>query len=806
MEKKNFSIAGATEISVGEKANIQNVLYTDKALYFSNADGVCFRLTNNGTNGWRMQATANGFDAFDDNGASQALAHFLGETVNDATAPIEVKKVCRALKATAADGTSVSLSLSEKFNLKICMADGKVATELTSVVADADTVLMKGALEKNEAIYGGGERLDKINKRGTKFDLYICDGWNEPTTTYMAIPLFINSRGCGMFVNRYEPSKVDFGCDEKNTWSYLHEGKLLDCYFYATGKAEDVLASYTELSGHAYMPAPWIQGIQICRYGPDYWRFEQDRCHESLKEIPNWDKLFVKIGEDYVPTTVATEEQLKNNPYLYRFENDQYVGTFTRHERGAYYLGIEEYGMPRGDSCKTIMTKFMNAGMKPTAASMEARGWEGCFEDNEKGRANKEDLYASYKWLHENDLHAMVYIRAGGVHVGMEGFKEEYLLHADIEVENDDGTVTVMENHPEIPWLCGTGKNPDAGFNGGGKLITWNYLDITNDEAVEWYFDKIWGDMIAHGIDGVKIDFCEEVPDDGRQYGKVTTHYRWKNPDRVPVGCEHQFYPTFFISAFYKRMVELKESHGLYDGFMVLNRGGGIGSQRNPYMWAGDQCRSYEKIEEQAKAVINSGISGVPFMSYDMAGYVYGGEVGAYFKTPVEKESAIFARAIEFTSFTTNIQTHGQVRHAYEMTEDVQQIYRNFTGVHFDLMDYIQKYSRLASEKGIPPVRPLALKYMSDVKVHEIEDECMLGDAILIAPIFTEDTFQRKVYLPAGSWTNLLTNEVIEGGKTVTVKVNLGQIAVFLDNNSPDAEELKKVFDGKNWKAIQAWK
>jgi len=77
----------------------------------------------------------------------------------------------------------------------------------------------------------------------------------------------------------------------------------------------------------------------------------------------------------------------------------------------------------------------------------------------------------------------------------------------------------------------------------------------------------------------------------------------------------------------------------------------------------------------------------------------------------------------------------------------------------------------------------------------------------LVAPVLEEQTFQREVYLPAGNtWTNLLTGEVVEGGKTVTVAANLGQVPVFMNNASADAAELASVFGGINWNAIKNWK
>jgi alpha-glucosidase (family GH31 glycosyl hydrolase) len=438
------------------------------------------------------------------------------------------------------------------------------------------------------------------------------------------------------------------------------------------------------------------------------------------------------------------------------------------------------------------MENFIKADLKPDAASMEGFGWGNAFDKVDPNGKNRARLTNAAKWLHEHGLHAMVYIGVGRVRFENEGFKPEYLVHADVEYTMPDGTVERHENTTAIPWILGTGTNPDVGKNADGKWRTDAYLDITNEEAVNWYFDQIWGEMIKIGIDGVKIDFCEEMPDGDKPVGNSLTHYRWKDPSKMPLGGEHHAYPTFFISAFYKRMMEHKAALGLEDGFMVFSRGGGIGSQRSPYMWAGDQGRQYEKLDDQVMAVVNSGLSGIPYMSYDMAGYQYW--FSSYHTIGKENESAIFARATEFTAFLTQMQTHGDVRHAYEMTEETKQIYRNFTRLHTELMPYIQKYSKIACETGMPPVRHLVLKASDDENVYSINDEFMLGDAILVAPILTKDTFARDVYLPAGSWTNLLTGEVVEGGKTVTVKANLGQTPVFLDNDSADVADLMPVF------------
>ncbi len=792
-----------TPVKTTKKAAVNDVKYCNKTLNFRNKEGLYFRLTFEGVNGWRMQTSKNG--KFDSMGVAQALARFMNEKIKVGAQRVAVNVKKDKITLTEKKGTYAVLSLKEDFSLKFCSKDGAVINEVTSVNYDNGSLFMKGALAEQEAIYGGGERLDVSNKRGTQIDLFTCDGWNNPQTTYVVLPLFLTTRGGGMFINRNESALVDFGKAEENTWTYKLRHGDMDCYFYPTGNMADSLLGYTELTGHAYMPTPWMQGMHICRYRPDFWSFDRDLSFDKITDIPEYDKLFIEADGKYKHINDANSDEIDNTNIFYFFNDkqDKYERSYVKADSGKYYMKGPK-GNPGGDSCKTIITNFIKNDMKPDVASMEALLWSKCFRDTDEGKAYREDMQKAIDWLHAHGIKAMVYLRAGELDRENIGFKEEYNVHADVTVTNEDGSRTVEENTNQIPWILGTGENPDCGKNGYGGLRAETYLDITNDEAVEWYFDKIWGQMIEMGIDGVKIDFCECMPDGDIQIGKTKTHYNWKNPDRIVAGTEHHAYPVYFISSFYKRMLELREKKGLKDGFMLFSRGGGIGSQRSPYMWAGDQTRTYGKLQEQLLATVNSGLSGHPYMSFDMGSYAYGAK--NYFTIGLETESAVFARATEFTAFLTNMQTHGDVRHAYDMTEETKAIYRNFTRLHYELIPYMQKYSAIACKTGMPPVRHLALKYNDDVNVHSMNDEFMLGEGLLIAPIFTEDTFERDVYLPEGSWTNLLTGETFGGGQTVKAKANLGQIPVFLNNDSADKEELLPIFCGANWYEIKNWK
>ena len=139
------------------------------------------------------------------------------------------------------------------------------------------------------------------------------------------------------------------------------------------------------------------------------------------------------------------------------------------------------------------------------------------------------------------------------------------------------------------------------------------------------------------------------------------------------------------------------------------------------------------------------------------------------------------------------------------MNEDTKEIYRRYTSLRQELMPYIQKVSKEACDTGMPVVRPMVLFDYKDKNLYGLETQFMLGDALLVSPILTENTYEKEIRLPRGRWTNLLTGEAVKGGQTVTVKANLAQTPLFLNNASADAKALKKIFKGANWTKIKNW-
>jgi alpha-D-xyloside xylohydrolase len=61
----------------------------------------------------------------------------------------------------------------------------------------------------------------------------------------------------------------------------------------------------------------------------------------------------------------------------------------------------------------------------------------------------------------------------------------------------------------------------------------------------------------------------------------------------------------------------------------------------------------------------------------------------------------------------------------------------------------------------------------------DVKDQYMMGDSLLVAPMFAGET-ERKVVLPPGAWCDFYTGEMVEGGRVVTVTPGLDRIPVFV--------------------------
>lgn len=128
--------------------------------------------------------------------------------------------------------------------------------------------------------------------------------------------------------------------------------------------------------------------------------------------------------------------------------------------------------------------------------------------------------------------------------------------------------------------------------------------------------------------------------------------------------------------------------------------------------------------------------------------------------------------------------------------EEVRAVCRRILQERMSLLPYL--YTAFADYyfRGLPPFRALVMDYPDDAGCYDIEDEYMVGDALLVAPLVAGES-GRSVYLPRGEWCDFRTGRRYAGGRSHTVLPALDEIPVFVKYGSviPWAKPMPYVAD-----------
>lgn len=135
-------------------------------------------------------------------------------------------------------------------------------------------------------------------------------------------------------------------------------------------------------------------------------------------------------------------------------------------------------------------------------------------------------------------------------------------------------------------------------------------------------------------------------------------------------------------------------------------------------------------------------------------------------------------------SFLPLFRTHSAIgtkpREPWVYGEPTTSIIRNFLQLRYKLLPYLYTLAWEAARSGISPIRPIFWENPQDQNLWDIEDEFLLGDAILIAPIIKEKEFIRQITLPQGIWYSFWDTQKYIGPLQFEVPVSLEMIPLFI--------------------------
>ncbi len=281
-------------------------------------------------------------------------------------------------------------------------------------------------------------------------------------------------------------------------------------------------------------------------------------------------------------------------------------------------------------------------------------------------------------------------------------------------------------------------------------------VDFTNPEACKWYAGKLEA-LMDMGVDCFKTDFGERIPTD-------CVYYDGSDPEKM-----HNYYTYLYNKTVYD---VIKKKKGEKEA-VLFARSATVGGQKFPVHWGGDCWSDYESMEESLRGGLSLTSSGFGFWSHDIGGF--------------ESTSTpdVYKRWCAFGLLSTHSRLHGSTsyRVPWAYDEEAVDVVRYFAQLKVSLMPYLYRNAVETSKTGIPMMRSMPLEFPEDRNCAYLATQYMLGDSLLVAPIFSEDSMA-EYYLPEGIWTNYLTGEEREGGKWYREKHGYLSIPLYVKEGS----------------------
>lgn len=286
-------------------------------------------------------------------------------------------------------------------------------------------------------------------------------------------------------------------------------------------------------------------------------------------------------------------------------------------------------------------------------------------------------------------------------------------------------------------------------------------LDVSNRDAVAWYLDKLKKLQEATNVDSFKFDAGETtwVP---KLYEAVDVP---SNPD--------ENYPTRYVDM--AARADLNNRQEVRSGEQTQRYPIFIRQMDKSSKWGHDNG-----IESIIPGVFTFGILGFPFVLPDMIG---GNAYGTF------PESELFVRWVQLNSFLPGMQFSILPWNSKfsNHSVDVVGISLKFARLHAEVSQSLLKFAKDSVKTGEPIIRPLWwIDSTNDIAL-TCEDEFLVGDQYLVAPILTKGSRSRDIFIPSGTWLDMLHDNgstVIKGPSWLyNYKVRIDELAYFQNVN-----------------------
>ena len=527
-------------------------------------------------------------------------------------------------------------------------------------------------LSKNDVVYGLGEAVRGINKRGHCYISNASDDPNhlESTRSIYGAHNFIviaGEKNFGLFVDY--PAKLTFdigytfsdileiSCQDANLYLYVIEGET----------PYEIVKQFRKMIGRSYIPPKFAFGFGQSRWG---YKTKEDfrKVVGGYREnhIPI-DMVYMDIDymQDFKDFTL-NEENFKDFPAFVSEMKEQNIRLIPIIDAGVkiepgyqvYEEGVKNgYFCKREDGSNFVAAVWPGYTHFPDVLNPEARRWFGdCY------RILTEQGIEGF-W---NDMNEPA------IFYTPEGMKEAYEQMREC-AEDENGKVSVFQVRETLVNLQNNRKDYDA------------------------FYHQVDGQMVRH-------DKVHNL------FGYNMTRAAGEGFERIDPD---------------KR-------------FLLFSRSSYIGMHRYGGIWTGDNKSWWDHILLNLKMM----------PSLNMCGFLYtGADLGGF---GADATRDLLLRWLAFGVFTPLMRNHAAVDtreqecYQFEHVED----FRHVIEVRYRLLPYLYSEYMKAAVFDDMYFKPLSFEYPQDTFAPQVEDQLMLGNEIMIAPVYTQNAKGRYVYLP----------------------------------------------------------
>lgn len=269
--------------------------------------------------------------------------------------------------------------------------------------------------------------------------------------------------------------------------------------------------------------------------------------------------------------------------------------------------------------------------------------------------------------------------------------------------------------HPNALWWFGAG----------------GMVDFTNPAAAAWW-NSLLRPLYDQGIAFFKNDDGEYLPPGATSaLGLASAEH-------------HNLYGFFYGRAIYNGMAALDDRRPF-----IYARSAWVGSQRYPALFLGDQKPTFEHMRATLRAGLNLGLLGFAHWTADVFG------LDGRTTPELHRRYAQYALLVPIARYFWRPPAVDDTRLPWSHGAANEANFRRYADLRYQLLPYYAQLGWEAYRTGLPVVRPMLLGAPDDPRFAATDDQFLLGDRLLVAPIFTPadpatGLARRHIALPAG--------------------------------------------------------